>query len=659
MIEQGGQDLLVDVAVIGGGPRGIATVERLSARWVGGSKLRVAVIDAVEVGAGSTWTTDQTPIFLANTRADQTTIYPDGSTEIDGPLVGGPTFLEWAQHVSRQPDGHEGWVAAECDDVHAWTFASRRLHGVYYHEQFARIASRPSLDVVEVRGQATDLERDGSLRRITLADGGTVTASAVVLAQGMIATSPGGDTDRFIAAAAADGLIYVPPGMPAVQDWNRVEAGEPALVRGLGACFFDILAALTLGRGGRLTGVGLDAVYEPSGAEPILIAGSGRGLPFRGKARYPDGVPTRYVPRFLGDEVVRGLITAAPVNFEQAVEPLAVRELVWAYLDALCMARPDVVAEAGAWEPALLRLKTAEDVDALMALAVAEPRHRLRLSELASPTPPATLSRADWDAYVDGYLRDDLSSVADPTTSPIDAVNRAMQFVRTQMNKLNRAGAFDGSAYISPAKRALNRNSAYIASGPPPERMELMWGLRQAGLLQFVGAASRFDHRDHAFVAWSPRVTGEPIRAKTLVEAWVPRGRISHTADPLLRSLLDRGRASLFGVTQASGERVLLDSLNVTGDRFSLVDAHDVADDRVYAIGIPAGDVQPGSAIGATPGVFSPLLAGADRVAAAILTILQETTTVKANFVRSPGGDARSDIDDITAPQDVRPGAAR
>jgi hypothetical protein len=38
-------------------------------------------------------------------------------------------------------------------------------------------------------------------------------------------------------------------------------------------------------------------------------------------------------------------------------------------------------------------------------------------------------------------------------------------------------------------------------------------------------------------------------------------------------------------------------------------------------LGIPASSTQPGSAIGASPGVPSPLLAGADRAAGVVLAL--------------------------------------
>ena len=76
-----------DAVVVGGGPRGVATVLRTAARTEG-MPLHVAVVDALEVGAGATWLTSQPAAYLNNTQARATTIHPDGSTRMSGFWVG-------------------------------------------------------------------------------------------------------------------------------------------------------------------------------------------------------------------------------------------------------------------------------------------------------------------------------------------------------------------------------------------------------------------------------------------------------------------------------------------------------------------------------------------------------------------------------------------
>ncbi|WP_278255872.1 hypothetical protein [Nocardioides convexus] len=54
-------------------------------------------------------------------------------------------------------------------------------------------------------------------------------------------------------------------------------------MRGLGLTFYDSLALLTEGRGGRYVDDGTALRYLPSGNEPLIVAGSRSGVPLRAR----------------------------------------------------------------------------------------------------------------------------------------------------------------------------------------------------------------------------------------------------------------------------------------------------------------------------------------------------------------------------------------
>ena len=150
---------------------------------------------------------------------------------------------------------------------------------------------------------------------------------------------------------------------------------------------------------------------------------------------------------------------------------------------------------------------------------------------------------------------------------------------------------------------------------------------RFGGVVELLGEGLSVSVESGRFVARS-QVVGREHRVRTFVETRMSKGHVDVTDDPLLRSLLDSGRARLHARTGPDGAEVRTRSLDVTAEDFHLVDASGRPDPRIIAIGIPAGDVQPGSAIGATPGVPSPLIAGADIAAAQLLTLARETVPV-------------------------------
>ncbi|MDD9206715.1 FAD/NAD(P)-binding protein [Georgenia sp. 10Sc9-8] len=618
----------VDVVVVGGGPRAVAVVERLTARHDGGPPVRVAVVDPVEVGAGATWRTDQHPLLLNNTYSAHTTIYPDASTPMDGPVTPGPDLVQWAAAPAPGAPGGPGapgapprppWVAAEVAAVEPWSYPTRRLQGVYYREQLAVILARGGVELTAVTGTAVDVRGDGDRRVVELADGRHLAGRVVVLAQGMVQARRSPATQEFVAAAARHGLTYVEPGMPAERRWDVVPAGQDVLVAGLGANFFDVVALLTAGRGGCFEPVDgpFHLRYHPSGNEPRLLAGSRRGLPYRGKSHY-GALPPPYEPVLATADWFDAVGQVPDEDFRSAVWPRIAQELVLAHLLTLAQHRPQVLAIAD--RVTLIDRVAATPVaglDDLVASVVEDPADRLRIDRLDRPD-VVRPGPEEWSSWVRRWRRQELASVTDPFASPRAAVNRAMAVLRRHVAALVDAGAVEGASVVRDVHGFFDPLGLVLASGPPPERTAQLLALVEAGVVRLLGEGTRVTVADGRFVGTS-EVRGTRHETRAFIETRMSQGHVDVTDDPLLRALLDSGRARLHTRTAADGRPVPTRTVDVTADRFALVDAGGRADDQVVVLGIPAGDVQPGSAIGATPGLPSPLLAGADRVAADVL----------------------------------------
>ncbi|MEV0890538.1 FAD/NAD(P)-binding protein [Promicromonospora sp. NPDC050262] len=661
-----------DAVIVGGGPRAVAVVARLAARrrpdapWGAAPDetlpvLRVAVVDRVEVGAGATWRTDQSALLLNNTWAARTTVHADASTPMSGPVVAGPDLVDWA----RAATSDTAWARDEARGLGPGSYPTRRLQGVYYLDQLDEAARRGSIEVVPVHGTVVDVRAAGSgLREVALAPSpdaapaGPAAASAsahpavpsaptllttpvVVLAQGMIQARRSARTERFADAARTHGLVYVEPGMPAERDWAAVPAGEDVLVAGLGANFFDVLALLTVGRGGHFvdaaTGAPTDASgrscddggadgphagdalrYVPSGNEPHLLAGSRRGLPYRGKGALADGPPVPYPARIATRErfaALAGRAGGRPVlDLARDVWPLMAAELVLAHLTALAEHRPSAL-RPGLTPDGLAELVEGSDDPVRVAAAlVVDPADAV---DPARADRPPLVAPADWPAWVERWVRDEQESVATPLTSPRARVNQAMETLRGEVARLTRAGVVDGTSLESTGEGVLIPLGLALASGPPPRRTAQLLALVRAGIVELLGEDTRIEVEDGAFVARS-RVR-DAVRTRALIETRMHRGAVSPTDDPLLRTLLDSGRARRHPLPTAAGGTVPSESLDVTRDGCALVDATGGVDERIVVLGIPAEAVQRGSAIGASPGVPSPLLAGADVAAEQIL----------------------------------------
>lgn len=208
-----------------------------------------------------------------------------------------------------------GWsladYAAEIADTRPESHPSRALYGEYLrwvfsvvlgmlpegisvHQHLARatkIEEVPGGSATGAGAGAGNAEGQPTRDRITLDNGTTILADATVLAIGWADTTP--DAMENFTASAVDmhpALTWVRPGNPADQQISQIpsweESQEEVLVRGLGMGFFDLMAMLTIDRGGRFIS-DADARsglrYEPSGREPKLVVTSHHGYPYQPK----------------------------------------------------------------------------------------------------------------------------------------------------------------------------------------------------------------------------------------------------------------------------------------------------------------------------------------------------------------------------------------
>ncbi len=251
--------------------------------------------------------------------ARDVTIFTDDSVTCEGPIVTGPALDEWVKDQGKDiliaaGLGNQG-EALQSDD-----FASRQIQSHYLkwaHDRAVRSLPR-NVHVTEHRTEAVGLAETDSGQRILLADGGSLTADIVVLAQGFLDREPTSEEAALSSAAKRLGLTYIPPGYTADVDLSDLRAGEPVLVRGFGLAFIDLMVLLGEGRGGRFSsepasnggsaaGDAETLTYHPSGREPLLFVGSRRGVPYHAKLGYalPGRAPTP--PRYFTPAAVAAL----------------------------------------------------------------------------------------------------------------------------------------------------------------------------------------------------------------------------------------------------------------------------------------------------------------------------------------------------------------
>ncbi|MBB2912102.1 hypothetical protein FHS43_003382 [Streptosporangium becharense] len=480
--------------------------------------------------------------------------------------------------------------------------------GVRVHVHVTR-----AVDLVDVPGgQAVRLE-----------DGRTLDVDAVILAgehhdptsarqehgpapvgQGDGRTSVGQE-DEPDARIACTGPDRPPTPHAANLDPDGIPAGEPVIIRGLGAAFTDLTTLLTSGRGGRFSReYDGELVYLPSGREPLLHTGSHRGVPYRARtgrllagARPP--APRFPTVRTAGD---------GPWNFRRDLWPLVAKELTFAYYHELITAHPErsCLAWPGFEEAFAAEEWRSPEMRKLIRTAVPRHRDRLDLERLDRPLEGMRFGdAAGLQKWMRGYLAADLERRADPGHSADHAVVLALFPVH---------GVLAARGIHDPWFQSF---FDHVTGGPPGSRLEELRALVSAGVLTFLGAGLRVEHHEGRWLAQSPTVPGT-VRAETLIEArssvsGVSGARssasgVSGAADPLIASLRGRGE-----VTEESG------LLGVRPADHRVLDQSGIPHPRRFAFG-PRTSGGPADDGFTRPGTDAPLLRHTDALARIVLS---------------------------------------
>ncbi|WJM15825.1 FAD/NAD(P)-binding protein [Microbacterium arborescens] len=577
---------------VGAGPRAIMLLERIVARFgvaagagdaadaraVGAPRLHVELVDPHPPGAGRIWRRAQSPLLKLNSMARDVTVFTDESCVIDGPIRPGPSLIEWAElwrsgelaATGRGIEIDDEVAAAEARGLHGESFPTRRLHS-YYLEWFYRRTVAEAPAGVTVRWRRDTVASVSPENRVTLASGLEIDADGVVFALGHTGREPDAVTAGLIAGARRARLHYVPPAFTADADLSQLGAGDDVIVRGMGLAAVDLVVLLTQGRGGRFVEKGDGLRYVPSGREPRLHLGSRRGVPYRSKVssalRGEASQREVLTPAAIAELVARPGV----IDFEADVWPLIAGELLHGHYRELFTGHPDRVV--GDWTTfrAVLRSHAWDDPALLDAIAAAvpDPLDRFDVASLDRPFAAAAFAGGD-DAHerVRAHIVTDLHLRTAPERSAAQGVFLAALLSFLALAEIP-ADRWNEHSRTRSLPVRWHTFFSYVASGPPPHRLEELVALADAGIVRLLGPEIevRIDP-ERGFVASSRRVPGETV-AGSLVDAWLPGPGAAVSENRVLRALARQQGAEVRVLTDADG-RVLRRDGSPTASAFAL-----------------------------------------------------------------------------------------
>ncbi len=624
----------ISVCIVGAGPRGTSVLERISANVAElstkDSTVVVHVVDPFPPGAGNVWRTDQPAWLLMNTVAAQVSLFTDDSVRCAGPVVEGPSLYEWATRVVGQD--HPAEVRTEVAGLGPNSYPSRALYGHYLEWVFrGLVRTTPAALTIHVH-QATaiglDDGEDGG-QVVTLDDGGTLLVDAVVLTLGHSPVTPTPDEANLAAFAGANGLTYVPPSNPADVDLSAIAPGEHVALRGMGLNFFDYLSLFTQARGGTFERGRHGLVYLPSGREPVLFAGSRRGVPHHARGENEKGAHGRHLPLFLTEEVVADLrrrsVAGSRLSFMRDVWPLVDNEVRTVYYATLLAGRHGEHA-ARRFRSAYLACRHADlDDDVLLSRWGITQAQRWDWDRIARPHGEVCFDdRALFRDWLLGYLREDAAQARlGNVHGPLKAALDTLRDLRNELRLVVDHGGLTGRSYRDELARWYTPLNAFLSIGPPLRRIEEMTALVEAGVLRAIGPGMRVRQaRDgSAFLVDATSVLAPSVGVRTLIEARIPDVDLRRSTNPVLRHLLATRQASTYRIPDNDGDEFDSGGLAVTGAPYRIVDAANRPHPRRFAFGVPTEYVHWVTAAGIRPGVGSVTLTDSDAIARAVLTV--------------------------------------
>lgn len=530
----------IDLAIVGLGSWGLSVLERAVARAHRvETSVRVHVIEPGALGGG-VYAMGQPDYLVLNNPCGQLSLYasPDG----EQPPHNAVGLFEWAVQSGYQWVGYECRVTTHGRPILATDYLPRRLMGeylVWFYESLVTNAP-PNMEVVRHYASAVDITSVGGREAVLLDNGRTLCVNHVVVTSGHTwnEESAGGETAvRFLRPYPVeyfDGPI--PP-------------GEPVAIAGMGLVGFDLLTALTIGRGGTFEAIGERLRYVPSGKEPVITLYSRSGIPYCAKSAHGVDPYGNYRPVVCTPEAITALTHPAgpserhQVDFRRDLLPLLFAEMRARYLTHAAFLKSGA-DESDDVRRRLVRSWREGDFDD--AVESYEPVYGRfdPAAHLFAGAGRTYASGQDYQSQVYEMVETDLEEALVVGGSPVKAALEVFRILRDQLRRVLEFGGLTLESYLdfqTNIRGRINRMEA----GPPPLRSQQLLALMDAGVVRAtLGPNPELTPESDGRITLRSTELAEPttVTVNGVVRGHLDLPSLARSSSPLLTRLYAEGR---------------------------------------------------------------------------------------------------------------------
>ncbi|WP_312497406.1 FAD/NAD(P)-binding protein [Enterococcus sp.] len=604
----------MQIVIIGAGPRGLSLCERLIAH--GKQQQKSASIILIDPDLpGAVWRTTQNQDLLINSVTNQVTLFTDDSLTSGGPVVNGPTLYEWADSIGKSfAQQHAPWLLAFFDNIDPNGHCPRAVYGLYqqwFYQQLVGSCPTIQLTYVAAKVHTVTKETDGYL--VQTKDQMWI-ADKVILATGHGAARLSLEEAELDAFAQQNHLFYSPPANAADVDFSKAAPGTPLILRGLGLAFFDYVTLLTQGRGGIFSETEGRCHYQPSGEEPLIIAGSHRGVSYHPRGRNQKGPTQQRLPHFLTDQRLAAWINEKQVSADIVLYYLAKEvELVY-YQQYLKEKQHRSPADIASFTTAFIHQHGQTSV----------------LHDFGIP------SAAIWDwaffeqpfsrktaaesvqSFLLNYLKWDLQEAElGNLTGPVSSALEVLKDLREPLRVVLRHQLLSPQDLKASFWQSFVPLNSFLSIGPPLQRTRELIALMEAGIVTLLGPDMIVETTD-VFLTYAKGFPQHTYQASQMMEARIPTTAIEATANPLLTSLLAQKLIHPAILHLPNGADFHTGAVAIDPLTNQCLDLQEHPQEGLYCFGIPTEGIHWLTAATAQPGTDAWNLRQADQMAAHI-----------------------------------------
>jgi uncharacterized NAD(P)/FAD-binding protein YdhS len=533
---------MIEMAIVGLGSWGLCVMERTVRRaWRVRTPVRLHLVEPAQLGGG-VYAAEQPDFLVLNNACGQLSLYaaPDGDA-LPPYYVG---LHQWAVGCGYRWVGYECRIGAGGDPILPTDYLPRRLMGEYLTWFYDRLVAEapPNLEIVRHYAAAVDISPALAGREAVLLDNGiTLTVDHVVLTSGHTWNHEGG----------ADGGVRCLQAYPTESLNQSVPAGSSVAVAGMGLVGYDVLTALTIGRGGTFE-ARCDRAdrlrYVPSGREPAITLYSRSGAPYCAKSATGVDPYGQYQPVVCTPEEFAALTnpSGSParrhVDFRAELLPLIFAEMqARYYIQSALLAGGDVESTEvrTALRQGWLDGHYEKIVDAL------EPRYGRfdPAAHLFAGAEGQYTSAADYQGQVYDMIEDDLTEALRPGGSPVKAAQEVLRILRDQLRSVIEFGGLSLDSYVefqSNVRGRINR----LEAGVPPLRSQQLLALLDAGVARIPLGPNPAVAACPDGVRLSSTALDEPtaVTVDGVVQGYLDMPSLARSGSPLLKRLYAKGR---------------------------------------------------------------------------------------------------------------------